>query len=99
MDLITIVVEDLGVDAITYDSKGNPLLNLAKVRCAKKGYQDKWELSVCVSKKKEQTPNGYTKLSVFETQSKEDREARLPRNYVGNGIRLFEEKEGDGLPY
>lgn len=99
MDLITLRLEDLGVDALVYDKLGNAMLDLTKVRSAKRGYQDKWEINFCIQKTKGQTPQGYPKLSVYEQQSREDREAKLPRNYIGNGIRLFEDNNPSDLPY
>lgn len=91
MDLVTIRLDDLGQDCIVKNDNGDEFLVLSKVRQAKRGFKDKWELTVCVQGQRELTATGKRKLSVFDAQTEDERVAKAARKYIGSGIRLYED--------
>ena len=99
MDLITLRLADLGENCIVKNDKGEEFIALSKVRQAKRGYKDEWELQFCIQAQKSEAAGGKKKLSAFDSQTEEERKNKAPRKYIGNGIRLYEDTSGFAPQY
>lgn len=95
MDLITLKLAQLGEGCIVANAEGKEFIDLSKVRSAVRGYKDEWEIQFTVSASKKTTTNGYRILHVCESQTREEREAKKPFVFIGNGITLFERSADD----
>jgi len=93
MDLVTLKLASLGEGCIVANAAGNEFLDLSKVRAASKSdYNGEWELAFTVSATRDTTATGKRKLKVCESQTEDERKAKAPIVYYGNGIRLFEDR-------
>ena len=90
MYLITLGLEKLGDGCIVKNSNGAEFLDLSKVRCLTKGYEDALELKFIVKHTRRLTKTGKKVMSVEESQSEDERLANAKPVYIGGGIQLFE---------
>lgn len=97
MEIITVVLEKLGQDAIVVNANGEYFLDLQRVDCIRRGYNDQYELNLLV-KETGKTKTGIPRLSIAKGQTEQERAAKKPLEWVGNGIILFRESGETQLP-
>lgn len=93
MEILTVVLEQLGEGCIVTNAEGKDFLDLSKCRSINKGFKDKWELSFSSSANGKLAKSGKKLVSIVELQTEAERLAKQKYVYLGGGVRVYEDKD------